>query len=792
MSHDKHPRILRGSVLLYALGTTCAFHSSQLTAQQATLEEVIVTAQKREQNMMDIPVAVTAVSPEDLEIFGIRDTADLTKISPSLTYDQTGLAQNSGFRIRGIGTVVYSVSAESAVAVVIDDVATTQSGQALADLTDIERVEILRGPQSTLFGRNASAGVISVVTKGPTSEFEAGVELKLTDDDQEKISGSISGPLNDSLAYRLSGYYDDLDGWVDNLHDGDEIEGTEKWGVNARADWDLNDTLVLKFQGKYDDSDSACCSPTFTYLEDVSQALVLTVVPLTEAAPEIIPFIDDENTTVVLDDVPDVSSENLQLSVKAEWDIQDHSLLSITAYNNWDLEEFNELDGTAYDLLNHPFPFPDSPGTLGDPLATGIEPFTLASNGGVVQLNQLDVDFYSQEFRLLSPEHNWGNYIAGFYFSEMDADRQFDRYAPGLGIDAGLDAHSLSDNVVTSISTFGQVTWNFGDRSRATLGGRYQYEEIEFDLTNIDFYGGGPDTDASYDDDDTVGMGSISYQYDVTDNGMLYARYARGHKGQFFDAAASTAFTGELEPVDKESSDAFEIGYKAQLFDNRMRLELVGFYTTYDDYQAQQTTLTEAGAVVFSTENVGELETYGIELDTTLLIGDNFTLQAAGAWVDATIEEYPDAECYFGQTEAQGCFTDENDISTQDLAGEDLQNSPDFKFNIAGTYVWPAAGSLPGDVYANIAYSWTDKVNHDLQLAPWMEADSYGVLNATLGIDVPGDVYYTVEVFANNLLDENYDSGLLDSSLAAVTEATSRFVPRDNERYFGVRLKIGL
>ena len=782
------PRFSKGKVLSYPLGTFCAIYSSLLTAQQATLEEVIVTAQKREQNMMDIPVALTAVSPEDLEIYGVRDTADLTKISPSLTYDQTGLAQNSGFRIRGIGTVVYSVSAESAVAVVIDDLATTQSGQGLADLTDIERVEILRGPQSTLFGRNASAGVINVVTRGPTSDFEAGAELTLTDDGQEKISGSISGPASHSLAYRLTGYYDDIDGWVDNLHDREDLDGSEKWGVNARLDWDVSDTLVLKFQGKYDDSVSACCSPAFTYIEDVSQALVLTAIPLTEAAPEIIPFIDDENTTITVDDAPDITSESLQLSLKAEWDIQNHSLLSITGYNNWDLNEFNELDNTSYDLLNYPF----GNGTLGDPLGTGIEPFTLASNGGVVQLNQLEVDFLSQEFRLLSPEADWGNYIVGFYYSNMDADRQFDRYAPGLGVAAGLDAHSLSDNVVTSVSTFGQVTWNLGTRSRLTVGARFQYEEIEFDLTDIDFYGGGPDTDVSYNDDDTVALGSIAYQYDISDSGMLFARYAQGHKGQFFDAAASTAFTGELDPVDKESSDAFELGYKAELLENRMRLELVGFYTLYDDYQAQQTTITDAGAVVFSTENVGELENYGIELDSTTLIGDNFTLQVAAAWVNATIKEYPDAECYFGQTVAQGCITDSDGISTQDLAGKDLQNSPDFKFNVAGNYVWPAGNSLPGDVFANVAYSWTDKVNHDLQLAPWMEADSYGVLNLSIGIEVLGDINYTVTVFANNLLDESYDSGLLDSSLAAVTEATSRFVPRDYSRYFGVRLRIGM
>ncbi|GAB5452566.1 MAG: TonB-dependent receptor [Halioglobus sp.] len=760
----------------------------QALAQSGTLEEVIVTAQKREQNMMDVPVALTAVSPEDLDIFGVRDTADLTKLSPSLTYDQTGLAQNSGFRIRGIGTVVYSVSAESAVAVVIDDVATTQSGQALADLTDIERVEILRGPQSTLFGRNASAGVINVVTRGPTDEFETSLELTLTDDEQQKVSGAISGPVTDSIAYRLTAYYDDIDGWVDNLYDGSQVDGSEKWGFNARADWDVSDTLVLKFQGKYDDSDSACCSPALTYVEDVDQALVLTVVPLTEASPEIIPFIEDENRTVNLDDEQKITSESLQLSLKAEWDIQEHSLLSITAYSNWDLSEFNELDTTAFDLLNYPF----GGGTLGDPLGTGVEPFTLASNGGVVQLNQLEVDFFSQEFRLLSPEADWGNYIAGIYYSSMDADRRFDRYAPGLGITAGLDAHSLSDNVVSSVSTFGQVTWNLGAKSRLTLGARYQYEEIEFDLTDIDFYGGGPSTEATYDDDDTVLLGSLAYQYDVSDNGMLFARYAQGHKGQFFDAAASTAFTGELVPVDKESSDAFEIGYKAELFENRMRLELVGFYTLYDDYQAQQTTLTEAGAIVFSTENVGELETYGIELDSTTLIGDNFTLQAAVAWVDATIEEYSNAECYFGQTEEMGCTTSSDDVSTQDLAGKDLQNSPDFKFNLAGTYVWPEGDRLPGDVFANVAYSWTDKVNHDLQLAPWMEADSYGILNLSVGIDIASELNYSLTLFANNLLDESYDSGLLDSSLAAATEATSRFVPRDYSRYFGLRLKIAM
>lgn len=788
MSTDYHHSLLTRRAQAVILGAALAASSSHLSAQQPVLEEIIVTAQKREQNMMDVPVALTALSPEDLETFGVRDTADLAKISPSLTYDQTGLAQNSGFRIRGIGTVVYSVSAESAVSVVIDDVATTQSGQALADLTDVERIEILRGPQSTLFGRNASAGVINVVTRGPTSEFESTVELTLTDDDQEKISASVSGPISDALAYRVSGYYDELDGWVENLALSERSGGSKKWGVNTRLDWDFSEALVFKFQAKYDDSDSTCCLPALTYIEDVSAAQVLTAVPLTTAAPEILPFVDEDNITTVVDDPTEVLNENIQLSAKVEWDVLEHNVLSITTYNKWELSELNELDGTAYDLLNHPL----GAGTLGDPFGTGIVPFTIARNGGVVQLNQLEVDSFSQELRVLSPEDEWGNYIFGLYYSSMDADRRFDRYAPGLGIAAGLDAHSTSDNVVSSTSVFGQVTWNLGDRSRVTAGGRYQYEEIEFDKVNIDFYGGTPDVAVAYDDDDSVALGSISYQYDVNEDSMVFVRYARGHKGQFFDAAASTAFTGELVPVAPESSDAFEIGYKAQLFANRLRLELVGFYTLYEDYQAQQTTFTDAGALIFSTENVGELETKGIELDTTALIGDNFTLQVAAAWVEATIKKYGNAECYFNQSVEQGCTTDANGISTQDLAGEDLQNSPDFKFNLAGTYVWPANDSLPGDVFLTAAYSWTDKANHDLQLAPWMEADSYGVLNLALGLKGGESFPYTVTLFVNNALDENYDSGLLDNALAARIESTSRFVPRDYSTYFGLRIKLEL
>ena len=776
------------SALIFSLPISAG--SSLAYSQTATLEEVIVVAQKREENMLDVPVALTAVTTSELNVFGVRDTTELTKLSPSLSYDQTGLSQNSGFRIRGIGTVVYSTTAESAVAVIIDDVATSQSGQALADLTDIERVEILRGPQSTLFGRNASAGVINVLSKRPTEEFEAGAELTLTDDNQEKVSTWVSGPITDTVGYRVSGYYDDLEGWVENLNEAGDTNGSRNWGINSRLVWQASDTIDLRFQAKYDDSSSECCSGSIKFLDDADTAAVLVFIPLTEAAPEILPYVGEDNTTVTVDDLVEVDSESLQLSFKAEWDIRDHSLISITAYNDWTLDEYNELDNTSFPVLDYPF----GAGTIADPAGLGGDTFTIASNRGVVQLNQLEVDFFSQEFRLLSPTADWGNYIAGLYYSKMEDSRRFDRYVPGLGVALGLDGHNEDSNESSALSAFGQVTIDMGERSRFTVGARYQYEDIEVSQTEIDFYGDSPSVRQSYDDDDTTFMGHIAFQYDVSDSGMLFARYARGHKGQFFDAAADSFFGGELDPVAPEKSDAFEIGYKAELMENRLRLEVVGFYTLYEDYQAQQTTVDESGAVEFTTENVGELETYGIEIDTTMLIGNNFTLQAAAAWIDATIKEYDNASCYFGQTEAQGCVQGEGGIFSQDLAGEELQNSPELKFNIAGTYYWPqsSSGWLPGDIFLNAAYVWTDKVNHDLQLAPWMEADSYDILNVSAGLEVVGDISYTITVFANNLLDDDYDNALLDLADSSGQPATTRFAPRDYSTYFGVRLKVDL
>ena len=194
-------------------------------AEDIVLEEVVVTAQKREQRLQDVPVAVTALTAETIETSAILETADLTRASASLTYGRGPTPNSAAFRVRGIGTNVISVGLESSVAAVIDGVAQAQPGQALTNLIDIDQIEVLRGPQSTLFGKNASAGLLNIITKSPTEEFEGYIGTTLTDDGEERLSAVLSGPGTQTFGYRVAAYSRNYDGWAENLFTGERING---------------------------------------------------------------------------------------------------------------------------------------------------------------------------------------------------------------------------------------------------------------------------------------------------------------------------------------------------------------------------------------------------------------------------------------------------------------------------------------------------------------------------------------------------------------------------------------
>ncbi|BFM17276.1 hypothetical protein R50073_34590 [Maricurvus nonylphenolicus] len=324
---------LKRKTLSSAIGLVTAglLASSPVMAEGLVLEEVVVTAQKRAESAQDVPVAVTAMQGDDLVNQGIQNFSDLSKVSPSLTITQGANKNNSPIALRGIGTRAFSMSVEPSVAVIVDDVPVARSAQAFSNLVDIERVEVLRGPQSTLFGKSASAGVINIVTKAPSEEFEGSVSYTKIVDDEDRVSGSVSGKLTDTLGIRASAYYSDVEGNIDNISTGEKLNGGVTKGGRVKLNWDVSDDLQVSFIGEYNEADEDCCAGPYSYVEDGALlGGVLLGYPsslwLTGLTPS------DDNTDVRLDTDIHSISKDWSGTLKLDYALGEYTLTSITGY----------------------------------------------------------------------------------------------------------------------------------------------------------------------------------------------------------------------------------------------------------------------------------------------------------------------------------------------------------------------------------------------------------------------------------------------------------------------------
>ena len=669
-------KLLTSTLALAVCGT-------DTVAGNLALEEIVVTATKRAESLQDVAVAVTALTAETIDAMAIVDTADLTRVSASLTFGDGPVPNSATFRVRGIGTNVVSVGIEPSVAVVIDEVAQAQAGQALARLVDIERIEILRGPQSTLFGKNASAGLLNIVTKSPTEELGGSIETTLTDDGEQKVSGVVSGPVTQALGYRVAAYYRNYDGWAENLFTGEDINGAEEQGIRGKFAWQATDTLDFLLIGHYYETDNNCCGLSFRELDP--SARLLGLAPVTETNPRTLTRQGEKNADPETNVEPRSQSEDTGTSLQINWAIGDFELTSISSYNNWENKTRTDLDFSPYPILD------DVP--------------TTTQSGGIVQYAKIDSDFMTQELRLISPMGDRFDYLVGLYYADADTDRQSEK---------NFNPTDYIANVGTeSMAAFGQFTWRFSEETQLTLGGRYNYEEISVDFNNRQA-GETYKSDASQD----RWLGKLALQHFLDDGTMLFASAANGYKGQGYDISQSFNQRTADHPVGAEDSKAFEVGVKSTLFNQRLQLNVVGFYTQYDDYQAQNSEVIDEEVVLVVT-NVGSLETKGVEIDANFLFGKGLIFNSSIAWIDAVIDDYPDADCYRNQTVAQGCvpFAPGSDRFVQDLGGKPLNNSPDWKATVGARYFQPLE-SMPFDGFVNVNYQWQDEVIFDLDQNP--------------------------------------------------------------------------
>lgn len=730
------------------------------------LEEIIVTATKREENLQDVPVAVTALSAESIREAQIHSSEELTFLVPSLTLQRGSDARESSFNIRGVGTQSFSIGTEPSVSTMLDGVVMGRSGQAFMELMDIQRVEVLRGPQGTLFGKNSTAGVVHIITQQPTDEFSGEVMTLAQDNNEYRAGFTVSGPLTNELGYRLTASGNDVDDFTKNHFDGKDYNGSKTWTVRGKLRWQATENLDLMLAGDYSDQECNCTVAPIRSLEpwDGNDADVQEILDLIDP---VVP--SDDNTEVNINSVPNSESHQWGSSLVANWDVSDYTLTSITAVRGF------KIDGNSND---------DYDG----------QPITVI---GLDQIGDTKQDQFTQELRITSPDEGPITYVAGLFYFDQDVEQTFMRTLE-IGGNFISSGEATFKAETTNWAAFGEAVWAINDSWRLIFGGRYTEDDVSFKYrrTREGSTVGIPDPVAPSkgDTDENDFSGKLAVQWEFSDAGMTYLSYAQGYKGPAFD------LTFESDPetqdrVDPETSDSWELGMKSTWFDGRAMLNAALFYSKYDDFQAEgffdsdglpdcppdnPVCAPDDDPGAFILINAGKVTTQGLELDFQALLTENLRISGGLAYIDAQIDEYPNGPCSNGQT-----FRGECDL-TQDLSGGDLPYTPKWKGNLTAAYTWTRESLF--DVVFIGSVRGQDEVQYELSQDEGAIGDSYAIYDASVVFKDHADSWEAT-LYVKNLTDEFYVANIRSMNGNFIPNAYQHTYTNLAERRYGLELR---
>ena len=681
------------------------------------LEEIITTARRREENLQDVPAAVTAFSAKDLELSGASDITEIAQAAPSVTIEPTR-ASNSTLTafIRGIGQQDPLAGFEQGVALYIDDVYIARPQGALLDIYDVERIEVLRGPQGTLYGRNAVGGAIKYVTRrlGNEPSFRAKASIGTYGQQDLVLTGSV--PVSDTFRVGATLASLNRDGYGDNLTTGDEHYNKDILAYRISAEFEPTDSVLVRLAYDKTDDDS---NPVAGYR--VAPALasgnpVLGDVRDTEAGAS------QNLSTAGINGNQNVESEGLHLSI--DWELNDSWLLrSITASR----EDYSE---SVIDFDSLP-----------------VDDFDAA----VIY----DNDQLSQEFQVLFSGDRM-NAVAGLYYLEAEAANDFDIVLGALGRAVFLtELTSYTGGIVDTKawSLFADVTYDLTDDLSVSVGGRYTEDERSAYIFRAQYLG--PGGSPFFGNDAAVQLAlltdyaaqrtyddftpRINFAYRLNDDASVYAGYSQGFKAGSFDPRGSNFVTPEAERgFDPETLDSFEVGYKATLLDGRARTNIALFFSDYEDVQIP-------GSVGFDSDNdglnddfvgavtnAGAAEIKGIEFEGNLLMTDNLSAQLSFSLLDAEYTEFL--------------------INGVDVSNERaIQNTPETMAYLGLTYT---TGLYNGSLAVNVNLSHRgDIVQFELP-APIIDQDAYTLYNLS-AVWVSDDDRWSVGLHGKNLGDED-------------------------------------
>jgi iron complex outermembrane recepter protein len=726
-----------GLILLAGINVAAAQSDS---VSPDLLEEVVVTAERREETVLETPVAVTALSGEFIEERGLSTVEDLVEYAPSLQIF-TEQVNTELYMIRGIGRANEDLSTDSGVAVYVDGVYVSQQGAANAATYDLERVEVLRGPQGTLYGKNAIGGVINLISREPGDSFDASASAQLGEQNLRAFQGAVGGPITDTLSGRLAAMSREKDGAYRSLVTGERGNNIDVQAVRGSLKLDPSDALSITAIVDYSDAD---------------QDGVLKSVIVDEAGAEYI-FKD----FLVVDEFPTQESsirtsrgdtfgeqgvEQTGASLRVDYSAGSGTFTSLTGYRTEESFNNEDIDRTAQRSLEQ---------------------------GG-----SQDTDSFSQELRFVSSEDgalSLGGrlyWAAGLYWFHEEGERDHRLYlnarVPGSNPgdpddpDNGLigpgspDAQDstaifLQDITTDSYAAFGQATYDFTDRFSMTLGMRYTVEEKDFGVdarSEAAVPGGDPYTlfqsegpfVASASDEWNSFTPKLVFEYGFSDDLNTYVSYAYGFKSGGFNGQPDTP--AALVPFDPENARNLELGVKAALFDRRLHLNTAVFQTDVEDLQVAGT--NAAGLVV--TGNAADSRIRGIELEAQARPVEALGLRASVSLLEAEFRNYFKEE--FDPT-----ITDGPPFVIVDKNGDRLDDTPEYAVGLGGDYTW-VLGDFGSLVFGADYIAKGDTVTNENT----KHASSYEVINARLDwYSVDGR--WSVGAWINNATDETYYRG---------------------------------